>query len=169
MSPCNKSWTAEGILKKFNITYIFFLPLRSHFGAQGWFLSFSVYFCRREDSLDEWSARHLNTGQHKHRINIWTCQTSVPYVGFEPTIPASERAKTVHALDRSHTVTGIAYILVVSLKFVVMVNMYIKSDRNAGYCTWYFIKDSLHPDKAKLFVAWNTQTRYNIFQQGSRA
>jgi hypothetical protein len=27
-------------------------------------------------------------------------------VGFEPTIPASERAKTVHALDRSATVTG---------------------------------------------------------------
>jgi hypothetical protein len=27
-------------------------------------------------------------------------------VGFEPTIPASERTKTVHALDRSATVTG---------------------------------------------------------------
>jgi hypothetical protein len=30
----------------------------------------------------------------------------MPYVGFEPTMPASERAKTVHALDRSVTVTG---------------------------------------------------------------
>jgi hypothetical protein len=30
----------------------------------------------------------------------------MPYVGFEPMIPASERAKTVHALDRSATVTG---------------------------------------------------------------
>jgi hypothetical protein len=29
----------------------------------------------------------------------------MPYVGFEPTISASERAKTVHALDRSATVT----------------------------------------------------------------
>jgi hypothetical protein len=28
------------------------------------------------------------------------------YVGFEPTIPASEREKTVHVLDRSATVTG---------------------------------------------------------------
>jgi hypothetical protein len=27
-------------------------------------------------------------------------------VGFEPTIPASEPAKTVHVLDRSATVTG---------------------------------------------------------------
>jgi hypothetical protein len=27
-------------------------------------------------------------------------QTSMPRVGFEPTIPVFERAKTVHALDR---------------------------------------------------------------------
>jgi hypothetical protein len=30
----------------------------------------------------------------------------MPLVGFELTIPASERAKTVHALDRPATVTG---------------------------------------------------------------
>jgi hypothetical protein len=30
----------------------------------------------------------------------------MPWKGFEPTIPASERAKTVHALDPSATVTG---------------------------------------------------------------
>jgi hypothetical protein len=30
-------------------------------------------------------------------------------VGFEPTIPASERAKKVHALDRSATVIVISY------------------------------------------------------------
>jgi hypothetical protein len=46
----------------------------------------------------------------KHRIDTYTYQTSMLYMGFEPTIPASERAKTVHALDRSATVTG-AYIL----------------------------------------------------------
>jgi hypothetical protein len=28
------------------------------------------------------------------------------WVGFEPTIPASGRAKTVHALDRAANVTG---------------------------------------------------------------
>jgi hypothetical protein len=46
----------------------------------------------------------------KHRTiqtqNKYTHQTSMPCVGFEPTIPASERAKTLHALDRSATVTG---------------------------------------------------------------
>jgi hypothetical protein len=30
----------------------------------------------------------------------------MPLGGFEPTIPASERAKTMHALDRSGTVTA---------------------------------------------------------------
>jgi hypothetical protein len=31
----------------------------------------------------------------------------MPYVGFKPMIQASKWAKTVHALDRSATVTGI--------------------------------------------------------------
>jgi hypothetical protein len=30
----------------------------------------------------------------------------MPLVGFEPTIPVFERAKTVHALDRAAIVTG---------------------------------------------------------------
>jgi hypothetical protein len=43
---------------------------------------------------------YLNTGQHKHRITSYIHQT------FELTIPASERAKTVHALGRAATVIG---------------------------------------------------------------
>jgi hypothetical protein len=35
----------------------------------------------------------------------------MPCVGFEPTIPASEQAKTVHVLDRSATVTGTSTLL----------------------------------------------------------
>jgi hypothetical protein len=38
----------------------------------------------------------------------------MPCVGFEPTIPASERAKTVHALERSATVTGQLYLYLVN-------------------------------------------------------
>jgi hypothetical protein len=49
---------------------------------------------------------YLNTGQHKHRINAYTYQPSMPSVRFESTIPASKQAKTVHALDRAATVTG---------------------------------------------------------------
>jgi hypothetical protein len=35
----------------------------------------------------------------------------MPCFGFETTIPASQRVKTVHALDRSATVTGGAAIM----------------------------------------------------------
>jgi hypothetical protein len=56
---------------------------------------------------------YLNTWQHKHRINVYTHQTSMPWVGFEPTIPASERTNTVHALDRAATVTCVPSSLVV--------------------------------------------------------
>jgi hypothetical protein len=45
-----------------------------------------------------------HTEQHKHRINAHRhpCLER----GFEPTIPAFEREKTVHALDRAATVIG---------------------------------------------------------------
>jgi hypothetical protein len=33
----------------------------------------------------------------------------MPSAGFEPTIPAFVRAKTVHALDRAATVIGLVY------------------------------------------------------------
>jgi hypothetical protein len=46
--------------------------------------------------------RYLHTGQHKHRTK--RTQTSIPQVGFEPTIPVFEQAKTVRVLDRAATV-----------------------------------------------------------------
>jgi hypothetical protein len=48
-------------------------------------------------------------GRYLHRttqIQNTRTQTSVPRMGFEPTISVFERAKTVHALDRASTVTG---------------------------------------------------------------
>jgi hypothetical protein len=42
---------------------------------------------------------HKTTQTQKKRT-----QTSMPRVGFEPTIPAFERAKTVHAVDRAASV-----------------------------------------------------------------
>jgi hypothetical protein len=47
---------------------------------------------------------YLNTGQHKQSKH--THQTSMPWVVFEPMIPAFELGKTVHALDHSATVTS---------------------------------------------------------------
>jgi hypothetical protein len=45
--------------------------------------------------------RYLTQTQNKRT------QTSMPRVVFEPTIPAFEREKTVHALDRAVAVIGI--------------------------------------------------------------
>jgi hypothetical protein len=65
---------------------------------------------------------YLNTGQHKHRINTYTHQISMAYVEFEPTIPASEWVKTVHALDRSAAVTGGR--IFIPRKFLVHISLY---------------------------------------------
>jgi hypothetical protein len=46
---------------------------------------------------------HTHTYTHIHTHKHWT---SIPSVEFDPTIPASERAKTLHSLDLSATVTG---------------------------------------------------------------
>jgi hypothetical protein len=58
------------------------------------------------NSLDEWSTRRkaaTYTGQLKRKKRR---QTSLPLVGFEPTIPVFERAKTFHTLDNATTVIG---------------------------------------------------------------
>jgi hypothetical protein len=54
---------------------------------------------------DQPVARSLPTHRSTQTQNKHT-QTSMPRVGFEPTIPAFERANTVHALDRAVTVIG---------------------------------------------------------------
>jgi hypothetical protein len=46
--------------------------------------------------------RYIHIGEHK--INAHTDIHALS--GIEPTIPAFERAKTVHALDRAATVIG---------------------------------------------------------------
>jgi hypothetical protein len=74
------------------------IQFRNHFSQ-------TVGLLRRVISPSQ--GRYLHTGKHKHRINAYTHQTSMPWGGFEPTIPASERAKTVHALDGAATVTGL--------------------------------------------------------------
>jgi hypothetical protein len=47
--------------------------------------------------------KYRTTRTHNKRTHTHTHQT---FMGFEPTITASERAKTVHALDRSPTMSG---------------------------------------------------------------
>jgi hypothetical protein len=54
---------------------------------------------------DQPVAKPLPTHRTIKTQNKFT-QISMPRVGFEPMIPAFERAKTVHALDRAVTVIG---------------------------------------------------------------
>ena len=53
--------------------------------------------------LDEWSARRTDLYLTTH--NTHNRQTSMPPVGFEPTMSADERPQT-YALDRAATATG---------------------------------------------------------------
>jgi hypothetical protein len=54
---------------------------------------------------DQLVTRPLPTHRATQTQNKRT-QASMPRVGFEPTIPAFERAKTVHAIDRPVSVIG---------------------------------------------------------------
>jgi hypothetical protein len=57
---------------------------------------------------------YLYTYTHKH-------QTSMNWVRFEPMTPGSERAKTVHALDLSATVTGTSVISICNLHSIPII------------------------------------------------
>jgi hypothetical protein len=56
----------------------------------------------------------------------------MPWVGFEPTTPVFERAKTVHALDRAATVIGIRVLVSVA----VLVNGYAWNVITARCALW---------------------------------
>jgi hypothetical protein len=73
----------------------------------GRFFSFLIYI-QAVGHLDGGSGRRIaatytqnNTKHRKKRT-----QTSMPLVGFEPTIPVFKRAKTVHSSHRTATVIG---------------------------------------------------------------
>jgi hypothetical protein len=92
----------------FNIIFFFTMVLPAHSGSRPR-IQFRNHFSQMVGLLgrviSQSQGRYLNT-EHKHRINAYTHQKSMSWVGFEPTIQASERVKTVHALDRAATVTG---------------------------------------------------------------
>jgi hypothetical protein len=77
----------------------------------GRFFSFLILFTafRTPWTGDQPFARPLPTHRTTQTQNKRT-HTSMPRVGFEPTIPAFEPAKTVHDLDRVATVIGDPYI-----------------------------------------------------------
>jgi hypothetical protein len=64
--------------------------------------------------ISQSQGRCLHIGQYKQNKRT---QTYMLRVGFEPTIPVFEKAKTVHTLDRAATVIG--YINILYTKFML--------------------------------------------------
>jgi hypothetical protein len=64
--------------------------------------------------LDGGIARPLYTQRRRQTHNKRT-QASMPRVGFKPTIPTFERAKTVPALDSAATVVGVELSLLLAI------------------------------------------------------
>jgi hypothetical protein len=81
--------------------------LYSLFLGPGLFFIFVIFFTQSVGLLGQGispsQGLYLYTEQHKQNKRT---QTSMSHVRFEPTIPAFERAKTVHVLDREATVIG---------------------------------------------------------------
>jgi hypothetical protein len=75
------------------------------------------------DSLDERSARR-KAARATQTHNKCTHKHPCLRVGFEPKIPAFERAKTVHALNRAATVTGI--LLIISVAFLSLSHIHVQ-------------------------------------------
>jgi hypothetical protein len=71
-------------------------------GDLGGFFSFLIIYtvCTTPWTGDQAVARPLPTHRTTQTQNE-SKQTPIPWVGFEPKIPAFERAKTVHALDQA--------------------------------------------------------------------
>jgi hypothetical protein len=58
-------------------------------------------------------------------------------MGFEPTVPASARAKTVHPLDRSATVTGkLPHYIVLNRKTIRKNEIFPKDDTVRALKEW---------------------------------
>jgi hypothetical protein len=96
-----------GIYRKSSSNLFIYLWLYSPFLDPGNFFSF-LLLCTvgiTPSTEDQPVARPLPTHRTIQTQNKRT-QTSMPWVGLEPTLAAFERAKTVHALDRAATVNG---------------------------------------------------------------
>jgi hypothetical protein len=93
---------------------------------------------------DRYVARPLpthRTAQTQHKCT----QISMPWVGFEQTIPEFERTKTVHALDRAATVIGI-YSRMVGLTIIYW--NWFKSERS--WPTWRAIPAFISGNRGTL-------------------
>jgi beta-lactamase regulating signal transducer with metallopeptidase domain len=105
---CRSFVQYEFILKYLSICVSIYLWLYSPLLALGRFFSFFIFYTvgRTPWTGDQPVTRPRPAHRTAQTQNKHT-QTSMPQMGFEPTIPVFERTKTVHALDCTATVIGI--------------------------------------------------------------
>jgi hypothetical protein len=91
----------------FNLSIYLSVSLCSPLLGLGRFSSFLIFYtvCRAPWTGDQPVVRPLPTHRTAQTQNKRTLK-SIPQVGFEPTTPAFELAKTVHALDSAATLIG---------------------------------------------------------------
>jgi hypothetical protein len=95
-------WWAVVLIEQHSITYcLLFVALQPFVGP--WPLFHFLDPILLERGISPSQGIYLYIEQHKHRINSHNTQTSMPWVGFGPTIPAFERAKDSSCLrPRGH-------------------------------------------------------------------
>jgi hypothetical protein len=91
----------------------------------------------------------------------------MPWVGFEPTIPASERAKTVHALDRAVTVTdppptSRCYQLMNVLRYILIFCFYLNVGFAGGLCLQFSISRATCVNIFKLILDYKSLVHYTF-------
>jgi hypothetical protein len=118
-------------------TYLY-MALQSIFFTLAAFQFLNLYTVGRTPwTGDQPVARPLPTHRTTEIQNKRT-QTSMPRVGFEPTIPVFERAKTVHTLDRAATVINMGFHHRENLKSYARISRHLQNmtdrldDRNSG-------------------------------------
>jgi hypothetical protein len=117
----------------------------------GHFFSFLILYTvgRTPQTGDQPVATPLPTHRTTQTQNKRT-QTPMPWVGFEPTIPAFERVKTVHALDYAAIVMGTFYGIFLIMK--VSSHLQWQVSRNVTICKIYwqqFYKGGVQPARKR--------------------
>jgi hypothetical protein len=106
---CDLQWSIVLLFLERSIYLWLYSPLLD----LGHFFSFLIYTVSRTSwTRDQPVVRPLHTRKKKRT------QTFMPWVGFEPTIPALKRANMVHALDRAASVIGKSLTTVPKICFV---------------------------------------------------
>jgi hypothetical protein len=129
-------------------------------------ISLSLYIVGRTPRTGDQSvANPLST--HRTSAQNKRTQTTTRWVGFEPTIAAFERAKTVHALDRAATVIGACY----QIRDYIKRYLPIRNDDRCRHCSstaWYASTRQISPSLLGLSVVIMSIMRARVWGKSEK-